>query len=270
MFRALPDPGQWRSARLDLIRGLSDVRLWWLLGQTDMRQRYSRSRLGPFWITLSMAMFIAGIGVVNASLFRQDVATYLPRLAASYLTWTLISTVLLDSTQAYVQAAGFLRQMALPKTVFVLRVMVRQIIAFAHNVVILPVVFVLLGPLPGWSLLAWPFGLALVLVALFGQSMALAVLATRFRDLPQLVQNLMQIAMFVTPVFWRPDQLGPDLAWVLVGNPFAVMMQLSAEPLLGRMPPPEAWAAGLVVTLLSLALGLGLFARFRARIVYWL
>lgn len=256
----------WRDVRI----GLANVRLWWLLGVTDMRQRYSRSRLGQFWITLSTAAFVFGIGVVNASLFRTSVADYLPYVCTAFLIWSLISGVLNDATVAFVQAAGFLRQQALPKTVFVLRPLVRHAVALAHNIVILPVVFLAVGLNPGPAVLAALPGLAVLSAALLGLSMALGVLATRFRDLPQLVQNLLQLAFFVTPVMWRPQQLPADMAAVLAWNPFASLLGLVVSPLMGTVPGRDAWLAGLAVAAASLALGFVVFARFRARLVYWL
>lgn len=254
----------------DLRVGLASVRLWWLLGLTDVRQRYSRSRLGQFWITLSTAVFVFGIGVVNASLFRTTVVDYLPYVSAAFLVWGLISGVLNDATVTFVQAAGFLRQQALPKTVFVLRPLVRHAVVLAHNLIILPVVFVACGLAPGLPVLAVLPGLLVLAAALFGLSMVLGVLATRFRDLPQLVQNLLQLGFFVTPVMWRPEQLSPEMGTVLAWNPFATLLGLVVGPLLGRVPGPDAWLAGLAIAAVSLTAGFVVFARFRARLVYWL
>lgn len=254
----------------DVRVGLSSVRLWWLLGLTDVRQRYSRSRLGQFWITLSTAVFVFGIGVVNASLFRTAVVDYLPYVSAAFLIWNLMTGVLNDATVAFVQAAGFLRQQALPKTVFVLRPLVRHAVVLAHNLVILPVVFIACGVAPGLDVLAVAPGLVVLAAALLGLSMALGVLATRFRDLPQLVQNLLQLGFFLTPVMWRPEQLSPEMSAVLAWNPFATLLGLVVGPLLGRVPGPEAWLAGVGIATACLATGFIIFARFRARLVYWL
>lgn len=270
IFHLVPRGADWTRALEDCREGASRVRLWWLLGLTDVRQRYSRSRLGQFWITLSMAVFILGIGWVNAGLFRASVGQTIPALACAYVVWTLISGVLADSTTAFVQAAGFLRQQALPRTVFMLRVMVRHAIAGAHNLVILPPVFLWFGLAPGWETLTALPGLAILVVALFGLGLFLAVLAARFRDCPLIVQNLLQIGLFISPVFWRPEQLPRDRADLLLFNPFAVLMGLVVDPLLGRMPPSEQWGAGLLIAVTSIAAGLVVFARFRARLVYWL
>jgi ABC-type polysaccharide/polyol phosphate export permease len=265
-----PSKRDWKLARSDLSSGVRAWQMWMLLGVSDIRQRYKRSRFGQFWITLSMGVFVGGIGIVYAFLFKQAVHDYIPFLAVNYVVWTLISGVIADSTTAFVQASVFLRQEALPKTAFVMRVLVRNLIAFAHNLVIIPLVFLAFGVIPSpVALLAIP-GLALLLVAAFLVTLILGILCTRFRDLPQIVQNLLQIAFFVTPVMWRVDQMGGQ-AHLLVGlNPFAAFLRVVAEPIHGRVPGLAVYASALLVIAILVAFAWPLFARFRARIVYWL
>lgn len=191
------------SAWLDVKEGLQSWRLWWLLGIGDIRQRYRRSRLGQFWITLSVAIFVTVIGVVYAAIFRQPITQYLPYLATTFVVWGLISGIVNDSAMAFVQAEGYLRQQSLPKTSFVLRVLTRNVVAFGHNVVILPVVYLLFGILPSWTWLLALAGLAMILVAGSLGGLTCAILCARFRDLPQIIQNIMQVAFFVTPVTWQ-------------------------------------------------------------------
>ncbi|MHB2168698.1 ABC transporter permease [Alsobacter sp. R-9] len=250
--------------------GVGNARLWWLLGLTDMRQRYGRSRLGQFWITLSTAAFVFGIGVVNAGLFRTSAADYVPYVATAFLVWGFMTGVLNEASTAFVQAAGFLRQQPLPKTLFVMRGLVRQGVILAHNLVILPVVWLAFGGDPGpEAFLAVP-GLVVLVVSLAGLSLGLAVLATRFRDLPLLVQNLLQLAFFLTPVLWRPEQLPAATAALLAWNPFAPLLGLVAGPLTGQVPGTDAWALGVAIAVVSCTGGFLVFARFRARLVYWL
>jgi lipopolysaccharide transport system permease protein len=260
------------SARawLDVKDGLQGWRLWWLLGIGDIRQRYRRSRLGQFWITLSVAIFVTAIGVVYAAIFRQPIAQYLPYLATTFVVWGLISGIVNDSAMAFVQAEGYLRQQSLPKTSFVLRVLTRNVVVFGHNVVILPVVYLLFGVLPSWTWLLALVGLAMIIVAGYLGGLTCAILCARFRDLPQIIQNIMQVAFFVTPVTWQVEFIAePSRHWVAM-NPFAAFLRLVAEPLLGRWPDPVdyAVAAGSIAGLAGVAWPL--FGRFRSRIVYWL
>ena len=68
----------------DVQRGLSSWRTWWMLAWNDVRRRYRRSGLGQFWLTLSMAATIGGLGYVYSHLFGVDVSTYLPYIAVTF------------------------------------------------------------------------------------------------------------------------------------------------------------------------------------------
>ncbi|WP_334175126.1 ABC transporter permease [Pseudoxanthobacter sp.] len=265
-----PTSRDWRLAAIDLRRGFAAWQIWFLLGMSDIRQRYKRSRFGQFWITFSMAIFIGGIGLVYSQLFNTAIDTYVPYLAVSYTVWVLISGIITESTTAFSSSAVYLRQDALPKTIFILRVLVRNSISFLHNVVLVPLVFLIFQVNPGFTwLLAFP-GLVLLLAAAFLLALLLGVLSTRFRDLPQIVQNLVQMMFFVTPVMWQPDQMGRHMWLVVDFNPAAIFLRLVTEPMSGHVPPLSLYGYALAIIAVLAALVAPLFARFRARIVYWL
>ena len=274
-YEAAPAPPpawvrDWRLAGQDLTRCFKGWHVWALLGVSDVRLRYKRSRFGQFWITLSMAFFVAGIGLVYGGLFHQNVHDYIPYLAVNMTIWTFIQTSITESCTAFIEAAPYLRQEALPKASFIMRVLVRNLVAFAHNIIIIPLVYVifLYEPSPV-ALLAIP-GLLLVLVGVFAAASCLAIFCTRFRDMPQIVGNLLQLAFFVTPVMWHVEQLGQNAFYVEVFNPFAVFLRIVAEPLLGHVPALQTYLSVVIYLGIMFVIAWPLFARFRARIVYWL
>jgi ABC-type polysaccharide/polyol phosphate export permease len=265
-----PTKRNWRLAASDMVHGLLAWEIWTLLGVSDIRQRYKRSRLGQFWITASMAFFIASTGVVYSLLFKQPIYDYVPLLAVNMTVWTLLSGIVTDSTTAFVQASMYLRQDALPKTIFVIRVLTRNLIILGHNILIIPLMFLIFGVVPTpVAILAIP-GLALLIAAAFAVTLISSILCTRFRDLPQIVQNLLQVAFFVTPVLWRPEQIGESAFYLVALNPFAAFLRIVADPLRGQVPDALTYANALLSTIILFAIALPLFARFRARIVYWL
>src|ERR1700726_3197039 len=71
--------------RFDLYRGFCAAPLWMLLGWSDIRLRYRRSVLGPFWITLSMSVLIIVLGLVYSRIFHTDIRPYLPYLALGFI-----------------------------------------------------------------------------------------------------------------------------------------------------------------------------------------
>ena len=265
-----PTQRDWRLAIGDIRNGLTAWNIWFLLGMSDIRQRYKRSRFGQFWITLSMGIFIGGIGALYSLLFHQPIREYIPYIAINITVWTLIGGVATESATAFTSSGVFLRQDALPKVVFVLRVLVRQVITFAHNLIILPIAYLcLLSPPSPYLVLAIP-GFALVILASFFIGLFVSVLATRFRDLPQIIQNAMQLLFFITPVMWRASQLGANGSLVITLNPFAAMLRVISDPFQGTIPPPDVYENVLIFIIIMALVSLPLFARFRSRIVYWL
>ncbi len=254
----------------DLRLGLGDWRKWLLLGMNDIRQRYRRSRLGQFWITLSMAITILSLGFVYAYLFKTPLQQYMPFLATSLVAWGLIQAVIIESCTVFTSAEGYLRQVPMPRSVFVHRLLVRNLVNFAHNAVILPVVFLWFGVGVGWVLLLALLGLVLVILNGVWVGLLLGTICARFRDLPQIIASLMQIVFFVTPIMWRPGQIPAELGRLIGLNPFASFLAIIRDPLLGAAPPTSAWVMTGLITMLGFAVTMPLFARFRARIVYWL
>ena len=258
----------WKLAMADLSKGAAAWHIWLPFGLSDIRQRYRRSRLGQFWISISTAVFIFGIGVLYSVLFKMQVQEYLPYLTVNFIVWSFMAGMINDST--VVEASAYLRQDALPKTIYILRVLVRNLTAFAHNLIIVPVVFFAFGVTPSpLVLLALP-GLVLVLTAAFLTVLASSLLCTRFRDFPQLIQSVLQIAFFATPVMWSADQMG-DIGWYFTHlNPFAIFLSLIAEPIRGHVPDASIYLGAALVICVLLLFAWPLFVRYRARVVYWL
>jgi len=265
-----PSSRDWQRAIADARQGLSAWHVWNLLAMTDIRQRYKRSRVGPFWITLSMAAFVGGIGLVYSTLFKQDIRTYLPYLAVNYVVWTLIQGIIMDATGVFSSSGVYLRQEAMPKTLFAMRLIMRNLIMFAHNIIIIPLVFLLFGVWPDWQMLLAIPGMIMLLVAAYPVVMLIGMISTRFRDTPVIIQNVLQIAFFLTPIMWKVDQLGAAAPFVVGLNPFAIFLRIVAEPMNGRAPSLWTWSVAILVIVLLYAITGPLFARLRARIVYWL
>jgi lipopolysaccharide transport system permease protein len=257
------------AARADLTGGLSRWRLWLMLGVGDIRQRYQRSRVGQFWITLSMLVTIVALGAVYSYLFRMSLREYLPSLTLGMIVWALISSIVTEACSVFTGAGIYLQQVPLPKSMFVHRMLVRNLITFAHNMTIVPLLYLAFRIAPGWPILLAPFGLVILTLNGFWIGVLLGMFSARFRDMPQMIASLMQIAFFVTPVMWRQDQLPPKVSWLVDVNPLANLLRLVRDPLMGRVPPPLSYVMGIVMILIGFAITLPFFVRFRARIVYW-
>jgi len=258
------------SAFNDIRSGFSQWRIWYTLGFSDIRQKYSRSKIGQFWITISTAIFIGAIGTVNSILFQQDIHTFLPFLATNIICWYFISGIINDGNIAFIQSEGYLKQIALPKSIFVLRILIRNIINFAHNLVILPVIFLIYPPPLSFYYFLAPVGLFLNLIAGFLVVIILGLLCTRFRDTPPIVNNFVQLAFFITPILWPVEALRSKLMNFGIYNPFAAFLNVMSEPMRGVLPLTSSYIVVFICIVLLACLAIPLFVKYRARITYWL
>jgi ABC-type polysaccharide/polyol phosphate export permease len=262
-------PAQSTLAIRDIVAGAYLWQIWGALGWQDIVLRYHRSRVGPFWLTISMGVTIGAIGVVYAGLFKADFAKYLPHVAIGVVVWGLISGLVNDGCSAFIGGQASIKQVRLPLSVYVYRVVWRNLIIFGHNFLIVVVVALIFDIRPGWiALLALP---AILLLCLNGVwlGLLLGLLSARFRDVPQIVTNAMQVVFFVTPIIWQPDLL-PNRPLVVTFNPFFYLVEIVRAPLSGESTPIRYWLTVLAVIFAGSAVALAMYARFRRRIPYWI
>lgn len=252
----------------DLRESVASWRLWSLLGWIEIRQRYARSAVGPFWLTISMAIMIASIGAVYGTLFGQELHEYLPFLSIGLVMWFLLATIVNEGAVVYIHNAHFIRQAATPKLLYVLQVMWRNVIILGHNFVIVIALLFIFG-VKDWATLPW-FIPALLLYVLNAMWMAMisGLLSARFRDLPQIISSLFQVAFYVTPIMYRPDAL-VRFSWIVDYNPLAYLLHLVRAPLIGEVPSMLTWGVSLGMAVLGWAAALWLTGRYLKRIPYW-
>ena len=87
-----------RNAVEDFIDGLRRWELWFTLGWHDIRQRYRRSVIGPFWLTISMGVMVFGLAYIYAGLFGQPLDKYLPYVAVGMIVFGLITSIANDAS----------------------------------------------------------------------------------------------------------------------------------------------------------------------------
>ena len=261
-------PSQAARALSDIVQGARAMQLWGRLGWQDVRLRYRRSTLGPFWLTISMGMLVSLLGLLYGLLFKVDIERYLPFLALGFVFWTMISNLISDACGIFVNARTIIKQMAMPFSVYVYQLVWRNLIVLGHNALIFVVVATIFQIWPGWVGLLMLPGLALLCLNGIWVGLLLGLVAARFRDVPPIVESLMRIGFFVTPVIWMPEFL-PGRVALLDWNPFYHLLEVVRAPLLGQVPTPLAWLVALGTTVFGWVVAFCMYCRFRRHIAYW-
>ena len=263
---------QSKSYRELAVRDLLDgFRQWWMwstMAWQDILQRYRGSVLGPFWLTLSMMIMIVALGILYSKLFKIELDSYLPFLCLGMITWTLISSIILDGCNSLITAENIIKQIKIPFSVHVYRVLSRNVIIAGHNAIVYVIVMLYFGIGVGAkTLLVVP---ALLLIIINGAWIVLlfGMICARFRDVPQIVASLVQVVFFVSPIIWRPELLG-EHQWMARLNPFFAQIDIVRESLLNHSPALSSWGMALATAVVGWTMTFLFFARFRARIPYW-
>ncbi len=266
----------WRGRIRMAFADLNDtLRLWpliWTLSLFDIRLRYRGSLLGPFWLTLSTAVMIGALGFLYSRLFHTDIHTYLPFLSLSLVLWNFISMLTSEGCTCFTSAEAVIRGIRMPLIVHAARVVVRNVLVLAHNVVVIIGVFLMMRTVPALSSFTILPAFALWLIDGLAISIFLGILCARFRDIPPIVGSIMQIAFFVSPVIWSPTILAHrGLGIVLIKwNPFFALLQIVRGPLLGEPLALSTWVIALGYSAILVTFAAVSFVRVRPRIAYWI
>jgi len=253
----------------EVVAGFRAWPVWVLMGWDDIRQRYRRSVIGPFWITLSMTVFILVLGVIYSRIFHVELHSYLPYLTVGYIVWGFMSAAVNESCIAFIDAGRIIKQIKLPYSVYVLRVVWRNFIIFLHTIVIFIPMAIIFKIEPNLTMLYEIPGLLLVGVNLIWLTTVIAILSTRYRDIQPIIGTVIQLGMFATPIMWTVSALG-DSKIVAEVNPIYHLIEISRAPLLGMVPEPRSWLVACGLAVVGSVLAIALMVRASRRIVFWL
>jgi ABC-type polysaccharide/polyol phosphate export permease len=253
----------------DLIASGSLAELWLTLGWHDIRQRYRRSVIGPFWITLATLIFVGLMTFLYSTLFNESFVSFLPSAAAGLVTWGLISACLTDGTRVFIDQSAAIKQLPLPLPVHVLRMLWQQFIIMLHNGAAIVLVLAVTRQAPSLNTILVVPGMALILVNLCWMAMLLGIIAARYRDVPIIVSSLMPVVFLVTPIFWKPNMLPAGRAWVVSLNPVANLLEVVRAPILGIAPNLSVWLACMALAIAGWAMTAALYGQCRNRIALW-
>ena len=84
--------------------------MWSAMAMQDIRLRYRGSILGPFWLTISMVIMVAAMGLIYARMFNMEISRYLPFLTVGLVIWNFVSTVIIEGCQTFLSAHNIITQ----------------------------------------------------------------------------------------------------------------------------------------------------------------
>jgi len=257
-------------ARADIRDGLAAYPIWSHLCWQEVKRRYRRTVFGPLWATLSLAIFIGATSFIWAPIFNSDLRTYLPYLTTGLIAWAFTSTLILEGCGVFTGNEGLIKQLNFPFSTFVFMIIWRNAIVLFHHLVILIPIYLWLPSHITFNMLLVIPGLLLLCANGAWIIILLGLASSRYRDIPPLVGNLVQVLLFITPIFWKVEQLGSREHYLVYPNYIYHLVMLVRAPLLGEAPELYTYVITMVGAVVGWAITFAIYARFRRRIAYWL
>jgi ABC-2 type transport system permease protein len=246
------------------------------LGWQDIRQRYRRSVLGPIWITISMAVTAIALGILYAGLFGNPIEKQLPYLLVGFIVWGFIAGCINEGAEVFVANSGLITHLPAPISIHVYRLVWRQTLFFLHNLVVYVVMLFIFPQHLHWVDLSAVVAFGLLVVNGTWVSLFIGIISTRFRDLPPIIQSLVQLTFFLTPIVWLYDDLlnsanasTRSRAHLAEFNPMLHFLEIIRRPMLGQPQLWRSWFVVLGITVVGWALTLLVMRRYRGRVSYW-
>ena len=213
------------------------------------------------------------MGLLYAKLFKLPLAEHLPYVTLGLIIWNMINASILEGSEVFIANEGLIKQLPTPLSVHVYRLVWRQMILFAHNIVIF-VVIAIIYPKPwSWADISVLPALLLIMLNCVWVSFCFGILATRYRDIGPLLAALVQLLFFMTPIIWNAntlEQQGAGKYWrVIELNPLLHYLDILRAPLLGAHQEPRHWIVVITLTVLGWCAAALALRQYRTRVPYW-
>jgi homopolymeric O-antigen transport system permease protein len=263
---AMPHSGAVLWLGLRTVRNLRKGLTWaWL----DTICQYRRSKIGPWWETINVLVMTLGIAVVSSAIIGGTMPDLIAYIGLGIIVWSAITAQIGEGTTAFVRNREYILSSNMSIDLYVARMSFRIFITFCHHILLYFVgVAIGLISLHWAALLAVP-GILLLFVNGFWVITLLALVCARFRDIELIVRNLLQLAFFVTPVFWDYRHMITGREYIIDYNVLFYFLEIVRAPLLGEVPSAKTYAVVLAVTVIGYALAYLAYRRLRRYLAFF-
>lgn len=235
------------------------------LVRRDLKARYRGSVLGYVWTLLNPLLLLFVYQLVFTKYTRAvELPHYVVFLFTGVLPWLWLSGSIAVGSGAIVGGSNLITRVCIPPQVLPAVTVLSTLVNFLLALPMAVAAALVAGIVPGPAVLLLPLVILLELAFVYALVLALATLTVRFRDVTFLVQSLLTLWFFLTPIAYPLAHVPDAYQRLVLANP-ATPMLLAFQDLLffGRAPSLAILSAAAGWSALLLVLGVRLFEAMR-------
>lgn len=230
----------------------------------DLKLRYRNSALGFLWSLLNPLILMAVLTVVFTVLLRNSAVPNFPIFVLiGILVWNLHTSCLVGATASVVYAAPLVNKIYFPRIVLPSSVVFANVINFLLSMIAFMAAAIAFSVHFSTSLLLFPVILLIQILFSLGLAFIVSVLNVYYRDTQIILETLLFGWFFLTPIFYRMEDLFPGAArLVYIINPMASLVEAYRAVLYSGALPDLFFLGRTAATCLIIAgIGLVVFQR---------
>lgn len=231
--------------------------------------RYRRAALGFLWTLLNPLLTMVVTSVVFSMIMKWPLKTFVVFLFSGLVPWMFFSNCLSIGNQVLLVNEALIKKVYIPRQVFVVSITAALLIDALFSALSLLLIVIFLGAPLGWSLLVLPVNFIILYVFSLGITLVLSVFAVYFRDLPNVVTVVLQIAYYATPILYPASMVPENYKWIVDLNPLSSFINIFRLPIYeGVLPSLENYGIAVLLALTTFVLGLAIFRKFDRYVVF--
>lgn len=237
-----------------------------ILTLRDIKVRYKLSILGIYWAILNPLLMALVWGFVFSKIFRAqgiDGIPYLVFIFCGITFWGLFSNSLYTSVNSLTGNATMLSKVSFPRIILPTSAVIARLVDFGFSFLVI-VLLLIFFRIPLHSQIIWlPLLLFLHLLFTLGMSFIVSSLNVLYRDISQIINIVLMLWMYVSPIFYTIDQIPDDIRKYFLFNPIGQLVHMEVEALLGGVGPDlKALFITCVLSIVTFFIGIFVFKHY--------
>jgi homopolymeric O-antigen transport system permease protein len=243
----------------------------------ELKARYRGSVLGYVWSLVNPLLLLAVYTFVFSQIFKPrdaNVSPYGLFLATGVFPWLWLSASWVEGTQSLSANAGLIRKATFPAELLPMVSVLANLVHFAFALPVIVTAISIFGQrghdIGGWSAAAAPLIALVQLPLVAGLALGFAALNAHFKDVKDLLANLLTLLFFMTPILYTVEVLKghPAIYWVVVNNPLTPFTRAYQQAVFaGSWPALGLWLHMLAISAVVWGLGAWIFDRLSDTLV---
>ncbi len=237
----------------------------------DLTVRYKRSVIGFCWTMVNPLINTIIFTIVFATIFRFSAEDFIIYFLSAFQLWILFSQSTTLSSRCILSNGSLLKKVYLPKTIFVISILVSELVNFSFAMVPLIALIIIIGKGLSFYLLFLPIPLIIMIVFTLGVSFMLSSITVFFHDIMDIYQLLLMPWMYFTPIFYPLEIIPAKYLFIFKINPMYYIIDCFRAPIyLGQLPDPlnVLWAG--LSAIVAFIVGIILFTKLSDKFIYYI